>query len=150
MTNLFNFCVFHPILIRFGLGAIIGLTRPSGQRCVLQHFWTYPLTEMREMRGGNLSTAIATFSGRYARELLWCYSWLWMPSGSFLYIKISISCILYKSVTYGRTDGPTDGRTDTPSYRDARTHLKTKWNELEMNTVIFCSDRTDQPKLTNS
>ena len=23
-----------------------------------------------------------------------------------------------------RTDGPTDGRTDTPSYRDARTHLK--------------------------
>ena len=25
----------------------------------------------------------------------------------------------------GRTDGLTDGRTDTPSYRDARTHLKT-------------------------
>ena len=25
----------------------------------------------------------------------------------------------------GRTDRPTDGRTDTPSYRDARTHLKT-------------------------
>ena len=24
----------------------------------------------------------------------------------------------------GRTDGPTDRRTDTPSYRDARTHLK--------------------------
>ena len=24
----------------------------------------------------------------------------------------------------GRTDGWTDGRTDTPSYRDARTHLK--------------------------
>ncbi len=23
-----------------------------------------------------------------------------------------------------RTDGPTDGRTDRPSYRDARTHLK--------------------------
>ena len=25
---------------------------------------------------------------------------------------------------YGRTDGWTDGRTDTASYRDARTHLK--------------------------
>ena len=25
------------------------------------------------------------------------------------------------------TDGPTDGRTDTPSYRDARTHLKMVW-----------------------
>ena len=24
----------------------------------------------------------------------------------------------------GRTDGPTDGRRDRPSYRDARTHLK--------------------------
>ena len=62
-------------------------------------------------RGGNLSTAIATFGGRYARELLWCYSWLCMPSGSFLYIKLSISCIFYKSVTYIRTDGRTDGRT---------------------------------------
>ena len=33
-------------------------------------------------------------------------------------------------VCNGRTDGPTDGRTDgrtyTPSYRDARTHLKTE------------------------
>ena len=27
--------------------------------------------------------------------------------------------------TDGRTDGQTDGWTDTPSYRDARTHLKT-------------------------
>ena len=26
-VNLFNFCVFHPILIRFGLGANIGLER---------------------------------------------------------------------------------------------------------------------------
>ena len=28
--------------------------------------------------------------------------------------------------TYGHTDGRTDIRTDRPSYRDARTHLKTK------------------------
>ena len=33
------------------------------------HFWAYPLIEMREMRGGNLGTAIANFGGRYAREL---------------------------------------------------------------------------------
>ena len=45
-------------------------TRPSGQRCVLKHFWAYPLIKMRKMRGGNLSTAIAPFGGRYARELL--------------------------------------------------------------------------------
>ena len=45
------------------------ITRPSGQRCVLKHYWAYPLTEMREMRGGNLGTAIATFGGRYATLL---------------------------------------------------------------------------------
>ena len=77
----------------------------------------------------NLSTAIATFGGRHARELFWCYSWLSKPSWSFLYIKFSISCIFHESITYihtdRRTDGPTDRRTDTPSYRDARTHLKT-------------------------
>merc|ERR1712228_544989 len=28
---------------------------------------------------------------------------------------------------YGPTDGRTDRRTDTPSYRDARTHLKTRF-----------------------
>ena len=38
-----------------------------------------------------------------------------MPSGSFLYIKLSISCIFYKSVTYIPTDGRTDGRTDGPT-----------------------------------
>ena len=48
--------------------------RPSGQPCVLKHFWAYPLIEMREMRERNLSTAIATFGSRYARELFRCYS----------------------------------------------------------------------------
>ena len=33
-------------------------------------------------------------------------------------------------MTDRRTDGPTDGRTDTPSYRDARTHLK-RMDKLE-------------------
>ena len=35
----------------------------------LHAFWAYPLIEMREMRGGNLSQAIAPFGGEYAREL---------------------------------------------------------------------------------
>ena len=58
------------------VGRSILRTRPSGQRCVLKHFWAYPLTEMG---GGNLSTAIASFSGRYAKEVFLCYSWLSMP-----------------------------------------------------------------------
>ena len=53
-----------------------------------------------------------TFGGRYARELFWCYSWLFRPSWSFLYIKFSISCVFYKSVTCRRMDRPTDQRTD--------------------------------------
>ena len=64
-----------------------------------------------------------------------------MPSGSFLYIKLSISCIFYKSVTDGPTDQPTnrptDQRTDTPSYRDARTHLKTKLN-IKSFECMYC------------
>ena len=35
-----------------------------------------------------------------------------------------IFLVFYKSVTNGPTDGQTDRRTDRPSYRDARTHLK--------------------------
>ena len=46
-----------------------------------------------------------------------------------------IFLVFYKSVTNPPTDGPTDGltdrRTDRPSYRDARTHLKT------LNTLAF-------------
>ena len=61
--------------------------------------WNSCLTKKREILGGNLSTAIATFGGRYARELFWCDSWHCMPSWSFLCIKLSISCIFYKSVT---------------------------------------------------
>ncbi len=136
-------------------------TRPSGQRCVLMNFGAYPLIGMRgcngtlrlisvhfsildwirrrdslEMREWNVSTAISTFGGRYARELFWCYSWLCRPSWSFLYMKFSISCIFHKSIIYRRTNGPTDGRTDMTSYRDARTHLKTTkrptdWSERQ-------------------
>ena len=33
----------------------------------------------------------------------------------------------------GPTDRRTDGRTDKPSYRDARTHLKTKFYPSQVN-----------------
>ena len=32
--------------------------------------------------------------------------------------------------TDGRTDGPTDRQTDPPSYRDARTHLKSEQSAI--------------------
>ncbi len=35
-----------------------------------------------------------------------------------------ILLVFYESVTNQRMDGPTDGRTDGPSYKEARTHLK--------------------------
>ena len=94
-------------------------TRPSGQRCVLMDFWAYPLIEMRE---GNLSTAIATFAGR---ELLWCYSWLFRPSWTF-------RAFITKALQIYRR---TDGQTDTPSYRDARTHLQRSYHLLMRYTT---------------
>ena len=45
-----------------------------------------------------------------------------------------------------RTDRPTDGRTDTPSYRDARTHLKTsKLNSVCMNKSCLLFLRQFEP-----
>ena len=83
----------------------------------IRHFslWKHYLQTYR-----NLSTAIATFGGRHARELFWCYSWLSKPSWSFLYIKFSISCIFHESITYIHTDRRTDRRTDGRT--DGRTH----------------------------
>ena len=39
--------------------------------------------------------------------------------------KCALFCYLDKSMMDQRTDGGTEGRTDTASYRDARTHLIT-------------------------
>ena len=39
--------------------------------------------------------------------------------------------------TDGPTDGPTDGRMDTPSYRDARTHLKTILMKISKISTYF-------------
>ena len=43
--------------------------------------------------------------------------------------KYAILCYFDESVTDGPTDRQTDGRTDRPSYRDARSHLKTDATE---------------------
>ena len=46
-------------------------------------------------------------------------------SGTALYRVPEYECEYVSLVSADqRTDGPTEGRTDTPSYRDARTHLK--------------------------
>ena len=48
----------------------------------------------------------------------------------FCFILVEISEI--ELVCDLRTDRPTDRRTDIPSYRDARTHLKTYENNYEI------------------
>ena len=48
------------------------------------------------------------------------------------------SCVTDRR-TVGLTDGPSDRRTDTPSYRDARTHLK-KLLVLALKLVQMGSD----------
>ena len=43
-------------------------------------------------------------------------------------------------VTDRRTDRPTDGRTDKPSYRDARTHLKRiSSKQIQEKNQRFCA-----------
>ena len=78
------------------------------------------LSSISTTKGGYCRTHISSshlshlFGGRYARELLRYYSWLCMPSGSFLYIKtLNFMYFLQKRDihTYRRTDRPTDGRT---------------------------------------
>ena len=41
----------------------------------------------------------------------------------------------FESVTDGPMDGPMDQRTDTLSYRDARTHLKTNADNPNLNII---------------
>ena len=65
--------------------------------------WIRPLLEMQ---GCN-----STF--------LWCYL-----ASLMTYRKKNLHFFYIKKTHYGRTDQPTDRRTDGPSYRDARTHLK--------------------------
>ena len=70
-------------------------------------FWAYPLIEMLEMRVGNLSTAIATFGGRYARELL--------LKTFYAFLIIIVYKVLhfghFSQKHYRHTDGRTNGRT---------------------------------------
>ena len=79
-----------------------------------QVFCAYPLTEMREMRGGNLSTAIATFGGRYARATLILFMTLYALRIISVHKTLNFVYFLQKRdiPTDRRTDGPTDRRTD--------------------------------------
>ena len=53
----------------------------------------------------------------------WCYIYL---LGSKMHPRPALRPFQrYSRKRYGTTDEPTDRRMDTPSYRDARTHLKT-------------------------
>ena len=76
------------------------------------------------MRGQNLSMAMATFGGRYARAVLM----LFMTFYAFLISSVhKIRNFMHFSQNYYiHTDRRTDRQTDTPSYRDARTHLKSR------------------------
>ena len=71
---------------------------------------------MREMRGGNLSTAIATFGGRYAIGMM-----LFMTFYAFLIISVhKILNFMHFSQKHDiPTDGRTDGPTDEVTYRVA-------------------------------
>ncbi len=75
---------------------------------------------------------------------------------SLVAIKIIDFPVFDESVTHGRTDGrtdgptdrrtdgPTDGRMDRPSYRDARTHLKTEQKREaameDLNALVFSQE----------
>ena len=51
--------------------------------------------------------------------------------------SLMFSAILEKRVTDGRTDGWTDRLTDTASYRDAWTHLKTSESEKDVQRCLL-------------
>ena len=78
-----------------------------------------------------------------------------MSSLMFCCLKVLISAIFEKSLTNGqtdqqtdgRTDGPMDRRTDRPSYRDARTHLKTIEAETNISGQLGIST-TVKPRLS--
>ena len=63
------------------------------------------------------------------------------------YMKKNLHFCNLKKTHYGPTDGPTDGltnrRTDRPSYRDARTHLKT--SSLQVTTLLLMAVDVKHP-----
>ena len=72
--------------------------------------------DRRTHRRTHQPTDTPTYPRTHINHLLWVLK-------IFLHCKCSISPTFFESVMDGRTDGPTNRWTDTPSYRDARTHL---------------------------
>ena len=64
----------------------------------------------------------------------------------YAFLIISVHKILnfghFSQKHYRHTDGPADGQTDTPSYRDARTHLKSLhdcWEQSIRSATLMAS-----------
>ena len=76
-----------------------------------------------------------------ARDLL-AYLSLHCFSNGQMFLVLFCSNLVQKSISQKFnlcvTDGPTDGRTDSPSYRDARTHLKSVMVPVKRKTSAFC------------
>ena len=67
---------------------------------------------------------------------------------TLLRLKSAKNCDFQGGVTDRWTDGLTDGRTDRPSYRDGRTHLKSRktWF-LHRQTLLWrCEDASKNAK----
>ena len=62
---------------------------------------------------------------------------MFLEQFSFISVKISEIQLVCDRPTDGPTDGRTDRRTDMPSYRDARTHLKTKIDDRMDREVSY-------------
>ena len=90
----------------------VGKQGPAGQRCVHGH-----IKHMKHMYEAHL--AHPAHHAHSAMSMLDCPNDFHRENRSFSALKKT-----GYTGTDGRTDRPTDGRTDTTSYRDARTHLK--------------------------
>ena len=78
------------------------------------------------MRSCNLHVCMILNCLSYGMVLCsWCY-----------FVRIQSGNPISRKFNWCVTDGPTNGRTDTPSYRDARTHLKNPHDHLNERSVV--------------
>ena len=129
MLTIFNFCVFHPIWMKFEGKCKITNNRPS-LKCLqlinsifrrepfLKNLWSNWTLQWVKFQ----PTRSCLRAYNKAHDANDASSW-WHD-----YRIMLISLVFDESVTDQPTDRPTDrptdGRTDRPGYRDARTHLK--------------------------